>query len=623
IVGVVMHKPVTRKKVIVLGIDAMDPNITEKLFKETKLPNLFRLRATGAYSRLTTTMPAESAVAWTSFATGMNPGSHGIFDFIMRDPKTYFPYLSLNEISNVKGGVKIQIRRKGDTFWNILFRNKIPCFVYFCPNTFPPDALYGRMLSGMGVPDISGTMGRFSFYTTKVLNAEDKDSRGRVIYIDSKNNIIETEIYGPKVNSKGTIIESAIPLRIVLSPERENISLEFQGKHIFLKEGNWSDWQRISFKIGIFKRVYGIARFYLKSIQPELELYMSPINFNPENPPFPISYPKNYSAKLAKKIGLYYTQGMPHDTWALSEGRLDEKAFLEHVDEILRERREILNKELAEFKSGVFFFYFDTLDMVQHMFWRYLDAKHPLYEKNPLYQNSIFRYYEKIDQIIGEVLKGVDKDTTLIILSDHGFGSFRKSIHLNRWLLEKGLLFLKPGKEESKEFFEDVDWSKTKAYALGFGGIYINKIGREGYGVVNESEVRALKQAIILGLTQLEDPQTNEKVINNVYSSDDIFKGPYINDAPDLFVGFNNGYRASWQTALGGVPKALTEDNRKKWSGEHLLDFALVPGIIFMNKKINLDNPSIIDIAPTLLGLFSINKPEAMPGKILFRDEDK
>ncbi len=621
--GIMMHKSAINKKVIVLGIDAMDPRITERLFHEGKLPNFSYLKTIGNYSHLTTTVPAESAVAWTSFSTGLNPGSHGIFDFIMLDPATYLPYLSLNEISTVKGKVKIQIRRKGETFWNIFSRNRIPCFIYFCPNTFPPDKILGKMLSGMGVPDLYGTMGRFSFYTMKELTDEDKDSQGRIIHVESKNNIIDTEIYGPKLASGKSTTESIIPLRIAFAPNGENISLEFQGKSLTLKENSWSDWQTLSFKINSFRKVYGIAKFYLKSISPEFNLYLSAINFDPQRPPFPVSYPHNYSKKLAKKIGFYYTLGMPHDAWALTEGKIDEKVFLEQADAILDDKEKILKEELGKFKGGIFFFYFDTLDMVQHTFWRYLDSRHPLYEKDPLYQDTIFRYYEKIDRIIGDILKSIDKDTILIILSDHGFSSFRRAVHLNRWLLENGYLFLKEGKNESKEFFEDIDWSKTKAYALGFGGIYLNRIGREYYGIVNKSEAQVLKQAIIKGLKGFHDPENGEKIVNNVYAQEDAFEGPYADNAPDIFVGFNAGYRASWQTALGGVPNLLIEDNKRKWSGDHLIDPALVPGVIFINKKINLKNPSIIDIAPTLLFLFDINKPKDISGKSLFRDEDK
>lgn len=615
-------QPVLKEKVIILGVDAMDAGIVEKLAAEGRLPNLTYLKAGGSYSRLSTTTPPESAVAWSSFATGLNPGGHGIFDFIMRDPKTYLPYLSLNEISSVSGRVKVHNIRKGDAFWNILSKNKIPSYVYFCPNTFPADKLLGRMISGMGVPDITGTMGKFSFYTTKNLTDNDRGSRGQVFHIKVWADTALTQLYGPKVLSRGLQAESQVPLKIKLLPGKKEVCVEFQNNRFFLKEGNWSGWKKVVFRFGIFNRLHGILRLYLKSLKPDFELYVSPINFNPQNPPFSISCPAGFSRSLARKAGLYYTQGMPHDTWALTEGRIDEKAFLEITDEILRERENILIEELNKFKGGAFFFYFDTLDAVQHMFWRYIDREHPLYESDSLYRDTIFKYYERIDRIIGDILKKISSDTTLIVLSDHGFSSFRRSVHLNRWLMENGYLYLKEGVTESGEFFQEVDWSKTKAYALGFSGIYINKIGREYYGIVQEAEVDGIKETIIKGLRQLKD-KNGLAVVKDVYRKEDVFGGPYMDNAPDLCVGFNSGFRASWQTALGGVPRPLMEDNKKRWSGDHLIDPGLVPGVIFSNRKIILREPHILDIAPTLCSFFGINKPAEMQGKSLFEDENK
>lgn len=615
-----MHKHKNTNKVVILGIDAMDPNITERLISEGKLPNLSYLKSQGAYSHLATTIPAESVVAWTGFSTGVNPGNHGIFGFVMKEPKNYLPFLSFNDVSNIDGKIDIQTRKKAKTLWGILSEKSIPCFIYFCPNTFPPERVFGKMLSGMGVPDISGNMGKFSFYTTKALSKEDEESRGRIINVRPKDNIIETKIYGPKVAGSGSVIEAVIPLKIIFSADNQSVSLEFQGKRVLLKQGNWSDWQKIVFKIDLFKATHGIFRFYLKSISPDFELYLSPINFDPEKPIFPVSYPKSFSRELAKNIGPYYTQGMPHDTWSLSEGRLDELVFLEQVDDILNDKEKILKKELMGFKKGLFFFYFDTLDIVQHMFWRYIDQEHPLYENGSAHQNTIYAYYQKLDRIIGDVLKNLDKGATLIILSDHGFNSFRRSVHLNRWLLENGLLFLKNEAEESKEFLEDVDWPRTKAYALGFGGIYINLKGRESQGVVEDSQVGQIKSFISKGLKQWHDAKTGALVVKQVYSKEDVFSGNYAEYSPDLFVGFNAGFRASWQTALGGVPKFLIEDNRKKWSGDHLIDPALVPGVLFINKKAELKQPAIIDIVPVVLHLFGIEKPNHMEGKNFFTE---
>ena len=620
---ILMRQNQNQEKIVILGIDAMDPNITESLISQGRLPNLAKLKSNGTYSRLSTTNPSESIVAWSSFATGLNPGSHGIFDFVMRNPEDYQPYLALNEISNAAGVPKASLRRKGKAFWEILSKNKIPSMILFCPNTFPPDAIYGKMLSGMGTPDITGTMGRFSFYTTRQLTQDDTESRGRIISVDVRDNVINSQIFGPKVTKDGSVTEALIPLKIDLSCNTGDVVLCFQGQHCRIKKGKWSGWQKLTFTTGLFKQIQGITRFYLKSGSPEFELYMSPINFDPRMPPLPISYPAGFSKELANKIGLYYTQGMPYDTWALAENRLDEKAFLDLTDEIVEENERILSEGMREFKRGVFFFYFETLDMIQHMFWRYIDKTHPLFENDPVYQNTIFSYYEKIDSIIGKIIAKLDNNTTLIVLSDHGFNSFRRAVHINRWLLENGYLFLKSGATESKGFCDGIDWANTKAYAFGFGGIYLNKAGREISGIVKESDASALKQAIVSGLKKLKDPKDGMAVVHDVYLQEDIFKGPYQNDAPDLLVGFNSGYRASWQTALGGVPPTLIEDNKKKWSGDHLMDPVFVPGIIFSNRKIKLRNPSITDIVPAILEEFKINKPAEMKGGKLFKNEDE
>ena len=597
-------------KVIILGIDGMDPVITEKLLNDGLLPNFSALLKKGSYSHLATTIPAESAVAWTSFATGLDASGHGIFDFIMRNPQDYSLFLTLNEIPAIKGTSQIKSRRKAEPFWSVLSKNKVPCFFYFCPNTFPPEPIYGKMLSGMGTPDILGNMGKFSFYTTKPITKDDLESRGRVVKVNDIAGIISAQLYGPRVLSAGLQTEAVVPLKITLDPAGDKVSISFQGKSFSLAKDCWSNWQEVSFKTGTFSSISGIAKFYLKSVKPEFELYVTPINFNPDKPPFSVSTPRNLSKKIYSKIGYYHTLGMPVETWGLSEGRISEKAFLQQVDDVLAERKIIFRLELKDYKSGVFFFYFDTLDVIQHMFWRYIDDKNKSMQNDLQYKDTVYKYYEQMDQVVGELLKTLNDSDTLIVLSDHGFGPFRRSVHLNRWLLEQGYLFLKDESNSNPEFLEGIDWSKTKAYALGFGGIYLNKVGREYYGIVGASEVGQLKEVLINKLLGMTDPLTGEKVVNNVYPAEVIYNGPYIKDAPDLFVGFKRGYRASWQTALGGMSATLIEDNSKKWSGDHLFDPKEVPGVIFVNSKIQTKGKSIIDLAPTVLGLFGIHQPK-------------
>ena len=601
------------KKVVVIGMDGLDYVFTKKHIDKGELPHFKALKEQGTFSSLETVCPAESNVVWTSFYTGMNPGNHGIFDFIMRNPKNYLPFLSLTDISSEPktweiGPLKIPYakpainkRVKALAFWEITSKNKIPTHVYFCPNSFPADKVQGKLISGMGVPDIRGTMGTFSFYTTKPLE-KDKFTGGIVSQVAINNGMVNTFLYGPRNTSQNPPRDIIIPLQIRINNSAQAITIDIQGKKVILKEKEWSRWLRLEFKVNAFSKIKGICKFYLKSITPDFELYCSPVNFNPQDPLYPLTYPKGFSKELVKEIGLFYTQGMPYDTWALNEERITPDIFLSQAMSVLEERERILKREFKQFKGGVFFYYFAYPDPIQHMFWNFQDTE------SSSYKDIVLQCYKKMDKILGWIRENIDEDTTLIVLSDHGFGSFNRAVHLNSWLKEKGFLCLKEGIEESKEFFETVDWSKTKAYALGFGGIYINQQGREGKGCVSSGEAARIKEEIIKGLSKWRDSQTESLVAKKVYTKEEAFSGKYNTDAPDLFVGFNLGYRASWQTALGAVPLSTLEDNTKAWRADHIFDPSLVDGVLFINKKYQLqDKPKIIDIVPTILKLLDID----------------
>ncbi|MFC1590836.1 alkaline phosphatase family protein, partial [Candidatus Omnitrophota bacterium] len=383
------------------------------------------------------------------------------------------------------------------------------------------------------------------------------------------------------------------------------VSIDIQNTHLKLNRNRWSGWVDVRFDAGLFRKIKGIFKFYLVETDPEFKLYVSPINLDPRQPYFPITYPAGYGKELADAIGLFYTQGMPCDTWSVNEKRLMEGAFLEQVGEVLREKKAMLDYELNRMKEGVLFCYFETSDIIQHMFWRYTDPEHPLYEEEgaKIYGNVISGWYQKMDSILGEVMKKMDEDDLLIVLSDHGFDTFRRAIHVNKWLRDNGYLRLKdPQAASGRELLLDIDWSGTKAYAIGFGSIYVNQAGRESGGIVKPgSETEALKKELAEKLLKWQDEKYNKPVLSRVFAKEEIFWGPFLDEMPDLYLGSNIGYRASWQTALGAVPENAIEDNLKKWSGSHLFDPGLVPGILFINRPVTKKDPSIYDIAPTIL----------------------
>ena len=621
----------TTNKVLVLGFDGMDPKILKTLVEEGKLPNFEHLMKTGDFKPLTTSMPPQSPVAWANFITGMNPGGHGIFDFIHRDPATMIPYLSTSKTESADKTIsigswiiplssgKVTLLREGRAFWEYLEEKGIPTTIFRVPANFPPadTKMPVYQLSGMGTPDIQGTYGTFSFYTDKPEEYSDEISGGKVFPIRVINNSFDARLPGPKNTLKKGSPETAVGFKVFIDPENPVAKIVIDGQEIILKQGEWSDWVTVNYKIiPLLKSVSGIARFYLKEVRPHFRMYVSPVNIDPSAPALPISTPEDYSEELAREIGPFYTQGIPEDSKALSENVLDDGEYYEQSNIVLDEELKMFDRELKRFKSGLLFFYFGRTDQLAHMFWRTMDPNHPAYDPNSKYRRVIEQTYIDMDQVLGKALKSIDKNTTLIVLSDHGFAPFYRAFNLNTWLKNEGYASLTD--DEEGDFFHNVDWSTTRAYGAGFNGLYLNLYRREAQGIVQPWEREALLEEISGKLLKIRDPKTGEQVITRVYRAEEIYSGPFVKDAPDLIIGYNKGYRASWETVLGKFPKALIRDNDQKWSGDHLIEADLVPGVLLSNKKIEAERPALYDLAPTILAEFGIPKGEGMVGNSVF-----
>jgi predicted AlkP superfamily phosphohydrolase/phosphomutase len=388
-------------------------------------------------------------------------------------------------------------------------------------------------------------------------------------------------------------------------------------------EGAWGPWVRVKFKLSMLQSLPGIVRFYVKQLSPHVEFYASPVNFDPAAPIFPVSFPGEYAKELAEQIGLFSTLGMAEDHTGLNNGRFDEAAYLAQCELVRAERERMMFHELARFTEGLFFTVFDTPDRVAHMFWRFRDPEHPYFdrERAPELGRSVEEHYRRYDGLLAKVLERVDETTLLIVLSDHGFNTFRRGFHVNTWLFENGLLALKNGEkpdDELGENFSAVDWSKTSAYALGLGGIYLNFKGREREGIVEEgAEADRVRSAIQKGLGGIADKETQRVAINSVSRREEIYSGAHVADAPDLLVNYAPGFRVSWQTALGGMPQRLFENNMRRWGGDHIIDPETVPGILLVNRASARNHADIRDLAPTILSFFGVAKDESMEGKNL------
>ncbi len=437
-----------------------------------------------------------------------------------------------------------------------------------------------------------------------------------IIPITVNGNIIETYISGPENSLLQKGEEMRLPLTIAIDKDRNGAQLEVSGQKVSLKKQTFSDWVNLTFRPGLIFKIRAICRFYISQIEPHFEMYVTPLNIDPEKPALPISHPYIYSIYLAKLLGRFITLGEANDTWALNEGVLSEEAFLELTYSNHEEWEAMLFNALNKVKNGLVTCVFETTDSIQHMFWRYLDENHPASNiQSKMSAKTIENLYQRMDELVGKVLAKMDQRSVLIIMSDHGFKSFRRGVNLNSWLYLNGYLSLNEGKKSSEEWFRDVDWEKTKAYALGLGGVYINQKGREAKGTVEPGEgSKALKREIIEKLNQLQDLEKKTTAINKVFDRDDLPSGPYKENCPDLIIGYNEGYRASWDSVTGKVESVVFEDNIKAWSGDHCIDPRIVPGVFFCNREINTANPSIMDIAPTALELFGLPVPSHMDG---------
>ena len=628
-------------KVIVVAFDGLDPKLATKWMDEGVLPNMSSLRKEGSFSTLGTSIPPQSPVAWSNFITGKNPGGHGIFDFIHRDPKTYLPYLSTSKTSEpgkfftVAGykiptdGGKVTLLRKGKAFWEYLGNAGIDSTIFCVPSNYPPVEGSFKSVSGMGTPDLLGGYGMFSYFTNDPPKPKpgEEITGGKVYPVEVINGKVGGRILGPK----NTFIDlpkgerpsdSEVPFTVYLDPESDAGLIEIEDERILLKTGEWSDWVQIEFKmVPVLISVKGMVRFLLKSTRP-FGLYVSPINIDPRDPALPISTPPDYAEKLAEVHGgAFHTQGIPEDTKALSNNILDNGEFLQQAWTVLDERMDLYRYHLSQFHKGFLFFYFSSSDQLSHMFWRTMDKNHPAYkpDRDSAYTNIMKEVYIRMDNALGEAIQKAGNDTTLFVMSDHGFAPYYKSFHLSSWLMENGYLTLVDPTDRDSDFLMNVEWLGTKAYTLGINALYLNLVGREDMGIVRPSSADALLDELVEKLEAVTDPETGKKVIKKVYKTSEAYQGKHKENAPDLIIGYASGYRSSWETALGKFPKGdLLRPNEDEWSGDHCMAASEVPGSLFVNREIKIKDPKLYDLPVTIIEQFGIKRPQDMIGRNLF-----
>jgi predicted AlkP superfamily phosphohydrolase/phosphomutase len=677
-----LRGPAEIRRAIVLGLDGLDPVLAKRFMDEGRLPHFKKLAEEGSFKPLQTANPSMSPVAWSTFATGVDASRHNIFDFLGRDEKTYFPILSSTRISNPEKSIKlgkytipigkpsIRLMRKSKTFWSVLDDCYVPCHVLRVPITFPPEKMKnGVLLSAMCVPDLRGSQGSFTMFTTDAERVG-AYTGGTLLLVEREGDTVRCELPGPPSPFTGDGEEMKFGFTAKIDDFSEVVTFDVGGEEITLPEREYSDWLTVEFKAGLGVKVKGIVRLYVTQIKPHFELYVTPINIDPDDPAMPISEPSMFAQYLAKLQGPYATLGLAEDTWALNERMIDEKAFLEQTYDIHEEREKMFFNSLNKNRNGLTVVVFDATDRIQHMFMRYLDPSNPSNrdKDTELHASAIEDLYVKMDGLLARVMEYVDDKTLLCVVSDHGFKQFKRGVNINTWALENGYMKAAgdnrgaggdggageaagaageggavaaagegggeaggeacdfggycagggAGGSAIGEYLRDVEWSQTKVYQLGLTGIYINKKGREAGGIVTSDEYKALKREIKEKLEGMVDPETGEVAITSVYDTAEIMSGPYTDGAPDLIIGYNVGYRASWDAAVGKSSDSVIEDNTKSWSGDHCVDYKLAPGVLFCNREVRAERPGLIDMGPSILDLFGVKTPDYMTGRSVF-----
>jgi predicted AlkP superfamily phosphohydrolase/phosphomutase len=656
-----------RPGVFVLGIDGADPVIVQRMIDAGQLPAFAKLAREGSFQELGTANPPQSPVAWSTFVTGMDPGGHGIFDFVHRDPANYTPiasatppaapgqpsYLELFGYIFPLGGAEVHNARSGTPFWDLLHDAGVPCQVYRMPGNFPVPDSAALTLSGMGTIDLRGEFGKYTWYTddafadtqglkadVEIVTLEDED-------LDGKADTGYARLKGPPdvFHIKPGALPKpdeylTVPVSFHIDPVEDVLWVRAGEAECVLRQGEFSEWMQVSFDalpLGM-TTLSGIVRFYAKELRPGFRVYASPVNIDPSAPAQVIATPDGAAEGLYEAMGFYWTQGFPEEINALKDGLFTEDDYGRQVTIVHAEAERMLDEAVRRFRPGTCtFMYLSDIDLQCHMLWRHGAPKqpdaprHPGWDPlvSPAHATDIEGYYRNADRLLGKVADALPPGSLLIVMSDHGFQPMTRQVHLNGWLREHGYLTLKDGVEPPAthahgarlpRLDEAVDWSRTRAYGVGFNGLYLNLRGREAQGSVDPAGADALLDELAAALTAWRDPQGGRAPVLRAWKSSEIYSAARRAEAPDLVIGYDAGYGCSEESTLGEITALAIEDNPHGFTGNHLMAPEVVPGILLVNRPLRGDGFDLRDVTATLLHQFGVVRPADMTGRSIFEE---
>jgi predicted AlkP superfamily phosphohydrolase/phosphomutase len=619
-------------RLVILGIDGLDASLTERWIASGDLPHMAELAARGSVHRLETTPSPDGISAWASFATGLNPGRHGVFGthdrhatartshepLLDREPaRLLFDYIPI-------GGPSFSSHRDGTSFWVLAGRAGIRTSVLAVPVTFPPEEIpNGELLAGLPLPDLQGTPGTFHYFATDAPDAaRARASRGIIQRLTFQKRVAQAALVGPPdpraPDGPTGAARLTLPMSITWNHEARTANVAIDDQLVPLREREWSRWIPLEFRATPLMRLRGMAQMYLLSAGQQLRLYVSPIHWHPQAPPAPISSPPSFAAELFERLGPYRTLGWADGADPLEEGIIDEGLFLDQLDRAFTDRAETILNRIDVGPWDLLIGVVDTIDHAQHMLWRLIDRQHPMHDAQlaRLYGEGIRDLYRRADALVGEIRARIGDETRLMVVSTYGFQPFRHAVDLNAWLAREGYL-VRDGNA--------IDWSRTRVYAAGPGQLYLNR-SREGSSdedaggsAPDAGQPRDLLAEISTRLRALRDPRTGAPVVRQVYRGSEMYTGPHAGNAADLQVGFAAGYRAAFEPGAAGAD--VIAPNHRKWSGDHgSVDYRLVPGLLITDLPVLSSSPRVIDLAPTVLRFLGVDIPADLDGRPLLKD---
>jgi predicted AlkP superfamily phosphohydrolase/phosphomutase len=661
-------------RVLVLGMDGMDPILVADYIGRGLMPAFARLADRGAFLPLRTSNPPQSPVAWSNFISGAYPDTHAIWDFIHRQPVPpagsafpVVPYLSMFELVpaprplytrwlpdsipfgarrlDLSAGERAVSLRRGPAFWEALVAAGVDTTIYRLPANYPPpENVSGpgrfRCLCGMGTPDLLGTYGWFTCFKSNIGESW-RVSGGRFVRValDAQGHG-SGRLIGPadrcRSADKGARQETAIDVDFQVDRVARAVQVEIGATRLRLREHEWSDWIPIAFPTCLPAWLPGgnapaMVRLHVRAVEPDLHVYFSPPNIDPMAAALAISAPPEFAAAIAAASGRYATVGIPEDTKALraEPQALDEDEFLELVQHLAAERSRQFAEALEEFRgqdSGFLFYYFGHTDQLAHVFWRDIDPGHP--GRRPgdgaKYARVIENAYVDMDRELARALDALGEDDAIVVMSDHGFGSFRRGFDVNTWLRDHGYqAWHGVGPVDRAGELRNLRFDATRAYGLGINGLYVNLRGRERDGIVPPDQYDALLHEIGEKLLAVRDAEHGDaRVVERVDYVKETYPDADMLVAPDLLIGYARNYRGSWAAVSGGMSGRVLEDNLSRWSGDHCTAHDLVPGILVTNLGVDVEDPELSDLAPSILGLYGLAPPAGMVGRRILSRPD-